>query len=60
MLSEVSQDQERQIPYDFTHMQNLKHKTNRLIDKEETGGCQRGNGYGDRLNRWRDLRCTNF
>ena len=51
MLSEVSQDQERQIPYDFTHMQNLKHITNRLIDKEETGGCQRGNGYGDRLNR---------
>ena len=51
MLSEVSQDRERQIPYEFTHMQNLKHKTNRLIDKEETGGCQRGNGYGDRLNR---------
>ena len=26
MLSEISQDRERQIPYDFTYMWNLKNK----------------------------------
>jgi len=28
---------ERQIPYDFTHMWNLRNKTNEQRKKEETG-----------------------
>jgi len=43
---------ERQIPYDFTHMKNLRNKTNKgkkrqpknkiLKYREQTAGCQRG------------------
>ena len=38
MLSEMS-EKERQVPYDFTYMWNLKHKTNeqnRKMNKTET------------------------
>ena len=28
MLSEISQNGERKIPYDFTHVWNLRNKTN--------------------------------
>jgi len=42
---------DRQRPYDFTHMWNLRDKTNEQTKKkhtlkyrERTGGCQRGGG----------------
>lgn len=46
---------ERQIPYDSTHMQNLRNKTNKeketknkiLNYRKQTGGCQRGGEWGD-------------
>ena len=41
MLNEVSQ---RQIPYDFTYMWNLKNKTHR--SREQVGGYQRGGQHG--------------
>ena len=48
---------ERQIPYCFTALNNLRNKTNGQIKKgtnqkqtrdfrEQTGGCQRGGGWG--------------
>ena len=53
MLSEMS-EKERQVPYDFTYMWNLKHKTNEqikqnrnnLIDTENrlTDSCQKRRG----------------
>ena len=44
---------ERQIPYDFTHMWNLRNKTSKADkkEKEQTGDYQRGFGWGDGLNR---------
>lgn len=33
MLSEVSQDRARQIPYDFTHMWNIKNKINKINEQ---------------------------
>ena len=49
-------DRERQTPYDFTSMWNLKTKrtppapatTNELADTEMTGGCQKW-GWGWRV-----------
>ena len=57
---------ERKIPYDFTYMWNLKNKTNEKTTKqscryrEQTGGCQRGGGWGVERNMWGRLRGTNF
>ena len=50
MLSEIHL-RERQIPYDFTYMWNLKNKINeqsknKLRYREQTGGCQTGGGLG--------------
>ena len=36
ILSEVKSERERQIPYDITHMWNLKFDTNEHIYKTET------------------------
>ena len=53
---------EKQIPYDFIYMWNLKSKTNeqtkqnRYRYREQTGGYQGSGG----TNRWRRLRGTNF
>lgn len=48
MLSEISQD--RQTPYDLTHIWNLRNKQNKnkIIDlyREQVGSCQRlGRGF---------------
>ena len=46
MLNEMS-DRERQIPYNFTYVWNLKNKKTNIIKqkthryREETSGCQR-------------------
>ena len=48
-------DREGQILYDVTYMWNLKYDTNelihktatRLIDREQTCGCQGGEGVGE-------------
>ena len=48
-------DRERQIPYDSSYMWNLKNKVNRktkqnrnrLRYREQTDGCQMGEGWGD-------------
>ena len=51
MLSEISQ-MERQIPYDFTHMWNLKREMNKKTPKqthryrEQISDYQRGRGWG--------------
>ena len=36
ILSEVKSERERQIPYDITHMWNLKYDSNEFIYKTET------------------------
>ena len=45
MLSEISQTEKKQIPYDFTYMWNLKKQNRRTKQthryKEQTGSCQR-------------------
>ena len=47
MLSEI--DRERHVPYDFTHMWNLRKQMNKkrkrqtkqnIKNREQTGGCQ--------------------
>ena len=46
------------MPYDFTHMRNLRNRTNkiRLKYRKKTGGCQRGSGRGNGWwNRWNGL-----
>ena len=56
ILSEVSQKEKVQIPYEITYMWNLKYgtneptnKTNRLIrHREQTSGCQQGEGERER------------
>ena len=52
MLSKTS-DRERQIPYDFIYIWNLKRKINEHMTqkqahrhREQTGGCQQGGDLG--------------
>ena len=52
-------ERERQIPYDFTYMWNLKSKINKQTRKthrnsEQTDGCQRGERLGVWVKRRRD------
>ena len=58
-------DRERQIPYDFTYMWNIKNQnkwTNITKQKqthryrEQTGGCQRGGGVGGRMKYVREIK----
>ena len=49
---------ERQIPYDFTYMWNLKNKINEQTKmkpthryREQTDGCQKGGRFGDWVKR---------
>ena len=50
----------RQIPYDFTYMQNLKNTINEQQNRnthkyrEQADGCQWGGGLGVWVKRWRD------
>ena len=51
MLSEVSQKEKRQIPYDITYIWNLIYSTNEPFHRkenhglgEQTCGCQGGGG----------------
>ena len=59
-------DWEKQIPYDFTYMWNLKktkqtkQNRNRLRYRKQTGGHQRGGRWGVGQSKWRELRSTNL
>ena len=59
--SEISQT-EKQVPYDFTYMWNLKNKTEIDSDSENKQVAARGEGgwQGDEWNSWGKLRGTNF
>lgn len=56
-------DRERQISYDFTYMWNLKQQNKWINEKqdhtyqywEQTDGCQRGVGWGNRQTGWRGV-----
>ena len=64
MLSEIGH-RERQIPYDFTYIWNLKNKINkqnrnRLKNREQADGCQRGMGFRGRVKKVKGLRSTDW
>ena len=63
----LSEIRERQIPYDFTYMWNLKNKINTQTKQKQThrqrkqvNGCQRGGRLGDLMKKVKVLRSTNW
>ena len=49
VLSEIQSNRERQRPFTFTYMWNLKNKHNKIQMRryrEQTSGCQKGSGAG--------------
>ena len=62
MLHEVNQTaKDREKPYDFTFMWNLKNNNKKKSQaeqkqthREQTGGYQVGRGRGTELKRWKD------
>lgn len=57
IVNEVSQAEEKHIPYDTTHIWNLKYDTKGLIEtdlwtKKQTHGCRRESSVGEKLGVW--------